>query len=477
MKNYLKENKGITLLTLVITIIVLVIIIGITVSAVLGDNGLIAEIKSSKAFYEDLEKKENKRLYRMNLQKSLGVISKGQTAKDDRVYVDSNDDYAIIPKGFAVSKIKTVDSNGNVIEDETTIENGLVIYQTNGETIKDWTTAKNLYNQYVWIPVELEELELMFSESDSYWNLLYETEVKTKYMSKDLTGDLKLGNREMRRTNPGNTNTSICREPGLLSIDTEENAVSAGFSAIYDNNNNVVKSALRVMAESLVDDYKNMVESIKLYGGFYIGRYELGKIDGNVNKPMVRKGTVMNWRTWYFNYNSCKKLNLDEENNILNDTSEIRMMWSCLWDQMCRFISTRGQKVNLDDSRSYGNYGDSTVSTDISGFGKFNSTTGRSEEWKVNNIYDLAGNCWEETQEVYNNENRATRGGQSYNNGISGSVNARADRNPTSNQVYTVVTRPVIYIKAKDLNLVHNREDINSEFNTNIIVNEEVNNN
>ena len=42
---------------------------------------------------------------------------------------------------------------------------------------------------------------------------------------------------------------------------------------------------------------------------------------------------------------------------------------------------------------------------------QFNQTTGRNESWKTNNIYDLAGNCWEWTQEAYDTYGRAGRGG------------------------------------------------------------------
>ena len=35
-------------------------------------------------------------------------------------------------------------------------------------------------------------------------------------------------------------------------------------------------NSYKEMAENLRDDYKNMIDSIKKYGGFYIGRYELG---------------------------------------------------------------------------------------------------------------------------------------------------------------------------------------------------------
>ena len=46
-----KNNKGVTLLALVITIIVIVVLAGITVTALLGDHGIIEETKQAKEDY------------------------------------------------------------------------------------------------------------------------------------------------------------------------------------------------------------------------------------------------------------------------------------------------------------------------------------------------------------------------------------------------------------------------------------------
>ena len=51
------------------------------------------------------------------------------------------------------------------------------------------------------------------------------------------------------------------------------------------------------------------------------------------------------------------------------------------------------------DSRSWGNYGDSVGGASIKSSEKQPSAT--NEYWKVNNIYDLAGNIEEWTQENY----------------------------------------------------------------------------
>lgn len=54
--------------------------------------------------------------------------------------------------------------------------------------------------------------------------------------------------------------------------------------------------------------------------------------------------------------------------------------------------------------------------------------TGYSEYWKANNVYDLAGNVWEYTQERYDINNHVCRGGIL----------------DTYDQVFTVIARYIV---------------------------------
>lgn len=58
MREKLKENKGITLISIIITVIILLILAGITISLVIGDNGLIAKSKQSGKKAEISSEKE-----------------------------------------------------------------------------------------------------------------------------------------------------------------------------------------------------------------------------------------------------------------------------------------------------------------------------------------------------------------------------------------------------------------------------------
>ena len=57
-KNKFKNNKGITLIALVITIIVLLILAGVTIAAVSGDNGILTRAVDAKEKTEIADIKE-----------------------------------------------------------------------------------------------------------------------------------------------------------------------------------------------------------------------------------------------------------------------------------------------------------------------------------------------------------------------------------------------------------------------------------
>jgi len=57
-----KNQKGITLIALVVTIIVLLILAGVTINMVLGDDGIIGQAQQAKAAQEDKEKEEQDEL-------------------------------------------------------------------------------------------------------------------------------------------------------------------------------------------------------------------------------------------------------------------------------------------------------------------------------------------------------------------------------------------------------------------------------
>ena len=78
----------------------------------------------------------------------------------------------------------------------------------------------------------------------------------------------------------------------------------------YDDNRYLKQYGLGSMTKhdlllEMQKDFNNMINSVKKYGGFYIGRYETG--DLNQEFAVVRKGnTNIASQTWYTMYKKCK---------------------------------------------------------------------------------------------------------------------------------------------------------------------------
>mgnify|MGYP007083085337 CR=1 FL=1 len=57
-----KEEKGITLIALVITIIILLILAGVSIAMLTGNNGILTQAKNAKKNFEDTSEKEQVQL-------------------------------------------------------------------------------------------------------------------------------------------------------------------------------------------------------------------------------------------------------------------------------------------------------------------------------------------------------------------------------------------------------------------------------
>ena len=71
--NFKRRNeKGITLVALVVTIIVLIILAGVSINALIGENGLISRAKLAKEQYTNATIDEQEKLNELEAQLAMG---------------------------------------------------------------------------------------------------------------------------------------------------------------------------------------------------------------------------------------------------------------------------------------------------------------------------------------------------------------------------------------------------------------------
>lgn len=267
-----------------------------------------------------------------------------------------------------------------------TKDTGIIISDSPDDENKgdDKTASEYVGNQFVWVPVENPDDLFITSETGVQLNGV---ETKTNVYSK-LT--IRSGD-SYTSVKPGDT--SSVREPDVLSsYDT-----SSSYYSILNF------GSTEAMADSFVAEYKAMSDSIKKYKGFYIGRYEL---TGSVDSPTENKGASLTSKNWYNLYKACQ--NVVQGKNNVKSTMIYGIQWDATMEWLKKTIFKDDTSKVDKDSSSWGNYNNSTENAKVEGAGS-KQNTGFSEYWKANNIYDLAGNCYEWTQEAYSTYYRVIR--------------------------------------------------------------------
>ena len=431
------KEKGITLIALIITIIVMLILVGVVVTVVIQSN-LLGTAKTAgdkyKTAYED---ESNMSEVTINGEKYASIEDylegkvklpegAGKRFSETKEYNDGTKT-AWIPAGFTVSGIKS----------ETTIDGGLVIYDIPEGTDVNWDdpeSVKPVYNQFVWIPVEVNK------ETDT------ETNIANFYRS-EWVNNARSGNL---------TESTEYTEPSVEN-DTDDKT-------------------------KIASQIENLTKSIYKYGGFYIGRYEAGSIEER--KESTTGVTTLGIKQDMYPYiyvkwgESMSEIGTEGavalSNSLYNSNNYGATSMLCTgacWDSMLDFI--KDEEHNATSSADWGNYSDAEfnitrgkyakiVSYTLSTFQSLDNeyqktetakvllTTGATDRNSAKNIYDVAGNCQEWTLESYSSNSRVCRGGAymhtgSYNQNSYYPASDRNDVNPNISD-FSGSFRPIMYV-------------------------------
>ena len=182
------------------------------------------------------------------------------------------------------------------------------------------------------------------------------------------------------------------REPDTLSSYDNNSTYLSIITGILTGDENASKyENITAFKATMQEDYNAMIKSVKKYGGFYIGRYEMSKSTTNTNMaasianatPLINDSS----NRWYGVYAYGKTYN--------TSSVESSMLWGSQYDAMMRWM----QDNQID------------VTAEIGKNRNTETITGTKETDIIKNIYDLYGCHFEWTLEAYSNVIRVCRGG------------------------------------------------------------------
>ena len=163
-----------------------------------------------------------------------------------------------------------------------------------------------------------------------------------------------------------------------------------------------------------------MKESVEKNQGFYVARYEASEGTGESTGKVQSKAGAMPWVDIPWGTSMTEVGNsgaVYRAQNMYNDSEHAvtsTLIYGVQWDAIMNFIDSNYSNGDgtcnsfVSNSTGQGNYseGENTNSW------KNNLTScGSSDDYRVKNIYDLAGNVFEWTMEARSSAFRVSRGG------------------------------------------------------------------
>ncbi len=407
----LRENKGITLIALVITIIVLLILAGVSIATLTGDNGILKKAQIAKEITEQKQEEENTIL--KQYEELLGV--EGNIELPDNTETTEAGTIVKLPNNWLTTIPDEVSTeNGSIVIPSKKIANVYAVSDGAGNTVPvpyGFYYVGGTVNSGVVISDEAIDKNKFKGQEDVPAGASYNSD-----------GTVNKENSELK----GNQFVWIpCETKDYAKINFGLQSATG-----WDTSTNTAEKV-----------------DVQKYSGFYVGRYEAGTsevtLSGGMKWENASNGSTINGIAWqngdfvsskviggkitskageipYYHADYTTAMEMSE--SMIN-TEYVRsgLITGTMWDRMMKFMSTSSDYSDLKSS-NWGNYNNAAVTYTI-GRGRYlavnssdgsisnatvsdNSyrygirTTASSENVKRKNLYDVAGNQWEWTQET-----------------------------------------------------------------------------
>ena len=397
------KNKGVTLIALAVTIVVMLILAGVTISVLNGENGIVKQAQKAKEESKIKELKEKvridiagKRVENINGELRVSVLKEILDKYFDNVPVET--------QITSETKLKAKEEYGKYEMKISDIDVGEITYETS------YTIFKDVNGEQVPIP----EGYIVSENSDENIvnkGLVISDSRGNEYVWISCTVDSSSNKLQYKRTEWGvekdgtDNSRAIKDELTLKDIDVTYSKT--------DTDNGINEE----ISKEIVAQINAEKESIKKYGGYYIGRYEVGK-DNKTAVIKAEQEPYVNIK-WSKAYELAKGIGGGE-----GATTYLCSSYS--WDTAINFIqNTTGKNYATSIIGFNGNWKSQEVKDSSGKVIKPVNTAQRLNTGLTTalcNIYDMGGNVGEFTTELNpgTSETVVLRGGTYYGNAPAG---------------------------------------------------------
>ena len=393
------KNKGVTLIALAVTIVVMLILAGVTISVLNGENGIVKQAQKAKEESKIKELKEKvridiagKRVENINGELRVSVLKEILDKYFDNVPVET--------QITSETELKAKEEYGKYEMKISDIDVGEITYETS------YTIFKDVNGEQVPIP----EGYIVSENSDENIvnkGLVISDSRGNEYVWISCTVDSSSNKLQYKRTEWGvekdgtDNSRAIKDELTLKDIDVTYSKT--------DTDNGINEE----ISKEIVAQINAEKESIKKYGGYYIGRYEVGK-DNKTAVIKAEQEPYVNIK-WSKAYELAKGIGGGE-----GATTYLCSSYS--WDTAINFIqNTTGKNYATSIIGFNGNWKSQEVKDSSGKVIKPVNTAQRLNTGLTTalcNIYDMGGNVGEFTTELNpgTSETVVLRGGNNNDN-------------------------------------------------------------